>query len=88
MIVSVTSGTADSPSFNDRYGVMTRPSGILDLFRRLDVVGIALRVHRRYDGSAFAAGLGDKQAFGGRRISGGGRDSSRGSGGDVKRLIV
>ena len=88
MIVSVTTGTADSPSSNVRYGVMINPSGILDLFKRLDVVGIALSVHRRYEGSAFALGEGDTQGFGGRRISGGGRDSSRGSGGDVRRLIL
>ena len=51
-------------------------------------VGMALTVQRWYDASAFASGDGETHELGGRQISGGGRCSSRGSGGDVKRLVV
>jgi len=88
MTVSVTRGTGSSPSFNVLYGVMTSASGTLALPNSELVVGIALRVHRLYDGSAFAAGDGEMHELGGRRISGGGRWRSRGSGGDVRRLVV
>ena len=50
--------------------------------------GIALSVHRWYEGSAFANGDGDMEALGGRRMSGGGRRSSWGSGGAVRRFVV
>ena len=73
MTVSVTSGTGSSPSFSERYGVMTRPRGILDLLSRELEVGIALRVHRWYDEWAFAKGELDTEELGGRIISGGGR---------------
>lgn len=88
MTVSVTTGTGLSPSFNERYGVITRPSGILALFRSELEVGIALRVHRWYDGSAFANGDGEMHALGGRTMSGGGRRNSNGSGGAVNKFAL
>ena len=73
MTVSVTSGTGSSPSFSVRYGVMTRPRGILDLLRSELDVGIAFSVQRWYDASALANGELDREEFGGRTMSGGGR---------------
>jgi hypothetical protein len=52
------------------------------------VVGMALTVERWYDGSALENGEVVNVAFGGRIISGGGWCNSRGSGGDVSRLVV
>ena len=67
---------------------MIKPKGILDLPRREDEVGIALIVDRWYEGSALACGERDMHEFGGSLTSGGGLCSSRGSGGDVSRLVV
>lgn len=86
--VSPTTGTASSPSFKLRYGAKTSANGILDLANNDAVVGIAFNVQRWYEGSEFALGEGDKHELGGSRISGGGRCSSRGSGGDVRRFVV
>lgn len=88
MTVSVTSGTCSSPSFRVRQGVTTNPSGIFVFPSKDEVVGIALRVERWYEKCALACGEGDRDAFGGSLISGGGRSSSRGSGGDVSRFVV
>lgn len=54
IIVSATTGTMDSPSFRLLYGVITKPSGILDLPSKLAVVGIAFKVQRSTPGSALA----------------------------------
>jgi hypothetical protein len=88
MTVSLTTGTASSPSFKLRYGVNIIASGIFDFANNDEVVGITFNVQRWYDGSAFALRDGDKQEFGGNLISGGGRCNSRGSGGDVRRFVV
>lgn len=60
--VSVTTGTSASPGFKERYGVMTKASGIFDFLSRASVVGITFRVERWYDGSALAKGLWEMQA--------------------------
>ena len=52
---------------------MTRPRGILDLLRSELEVGIAFSVQRWYDESALANGELDREEFGGRTMSGGGR---------------
>lgn len=61
--VSVARGTGGSPSFKERYGVMTSPKGILALFSNEDVVGTALMVQREYDASALEVGEGPRAAF-------------------------
>lgn len=52
------------------------------------MVGIELMVERWYDESALENGEVVKAAFGGSMTSGGGSCNSRGSGGDVSRLVV
>ena len=42
-------GTSPSPSFIKRYGIITRPRGILDLLSSKLEVGIALSMHRWSD---------------------------------------
>ena len=39
-------GTSPSPSFIERYGIITGPRGILDLLSSKLEVGIALSMHR------------------------------------------
>jgi hypothetical protein len=87
-MVSVTTGTGSSPSLTERYGVMTRPSGIFDLPTMELELGIALAVHRWYEWCAFAKGEFVKQEPGGSRIGGGGNSRSRGSGGEVSKFVV
>ena len=57
-------------------------------FRSELEVGNALSVQRWYDGSEFAVGDGETHEPGGKQISGGARDNSRGSGGEVSKLAV